>query len=39
MPEDGIDKAVAATTMASPYWNPGPVEASRCSVCDECLRR
>jgi len=26
MPEDGIDKAVAAA-VASPYWNPGPVEA------------
>jgi alcohol dehydrogenase class IV len=26
MPEDGIDKAVVAA-VASPYWNPGPVEA------------
>jgi alcohol dehydrogenase class IV len=26
MPEDGIDKTVAAA-VASPYWNPGPVEA------------
>jgi alcohol dehydrogenase class IV len=26
MPEDGIDK-VAAAAVASPYWNPGPVEA------------